>query len=269
MIRERVSTSGVIRPLDPEEELDAFKVPAERIAQLTEETIQRYLKHKQKFDKKYEHALKAIEKDRHYNIARAKQDTLKRVHVLRQTIGKEVEGEIVKGHQAEVKAQMKVEDNGRVSGKSKVDWRALSSPGWVWAWALDELENPPPSSIVARRDTEEARKLAAVADLIHTRDQDQNDLWTMLHNFFTGVPGNNVLIKARHEASSKHMKMGGLEGITSDESQAAGRSDSAAINENHQVPKRRSSSIFAKLPLVSPSLKMRRRASVGGELNEI
>ena len=255
MIRERVSTSGVIRPLEPAEELDAFKVPHERVAQLTEVVVQRYLKHKQKSDKKYEHALKSIEKDRHYNIARAKQDTIKRVHVLRQTIGKKVEGgEIVEGHQAEVKAQMKVEDSGRASGKSKVDWRALSSPGWVWAWALDELEDPPPSSIVARRDTEEARKLAAVADLIHTRDQDQNDLWTMLHKFFTGAPGKgNVLIKPRHEESSKHMKMGGLEGSTSGESRVEGRGDSAAINENRQVPKRHTSSIFAKLPLISPN----------------
>jgi hypothetical protein len=44
------------------------------------------------------------------------------------------------------------------------DQLVLSSPGWAWSWVLDELENPPPSSIVARRDTEEARQLAGFAD---------------------------------------------------------------------------------------------------------
>src|SRR6266498_6051945 len=120
MIRERVSTSGVIRPLEPEEELDAFKVPPEGVAQLTEAVIQRYLQHKQKFDKKYEHALKSIEKERYSNIKRAKQETIKRVHVLRQTIGKDAEGGILDGNQVDVIAQTKVEEDSPASGKSKV-----------------------------------------------------------------------------------------------------------------------------------------------------
>ena len=33
-----------------------------------------------------------------------------------------------------------------------------------WSWALDKDENPPPSSIVSRRDTPEAVKLAEVID---------------------------------------------------------------------------------------------------------
>ena len=35
---------------------------------------------------------------------------------------------------------------------------------WSWAWALDADERPPPSSIVARRDTQEAVELARIAD---------------------------------------------------------------------------------------------------------
>ncbi len=190
MIRERVSTAGVIRPLEPEEELAACKLRPEYIARFSEKAIQRYLKGRRQFDKKFGHTLKVIEKERRNNLARAKEDTIKRVSVLRQTITKDKFG---KGTTEKKKEGVDV-DVVKVHGhndKSKPD--ALTSPGWAWAWALDDSESPPPSSIVSRRDTEEARKLAAVADWA-TQDEDSisgNNLWTVVQNFLTATPGKD------------------------------------------------------------------------------
>ena len=208
MIRERVSTSGVTRPLEPEGELTACKMSPDRVAQLTEEGVQRYIKNKEKFDRQFEHTIKSIEKDRQRNIAKATEDTIKRVTVLQSSISKkraeEVGGEVVK---QDVKAERASQS------RTKFDQRVLSSPGWAWSWVLDELENPPPSSIVARRDTEEARHLAAIADWA-TRDEDHamsgNNLWNVVQNFLTSGPANgNVLVKRnrKEEAASSHAKV--------------------------------------------------------------
>jgi hypothetical protein len=61
---------------------------------------------------------------------------------------------------------------------------------WTWAWALDD-EHPPPTSIVSRRDTAEARNLARVADLCVGQEESRlsgNMLWSVLVNFLTAHP---------------------------------------------------------------------------------
>jgi hypothetical protein len=89
--------------------------------------------------------------------------------------------------------------NGSVAGEQGFKEYLLSSPGWSWAWALDEHENPPPASIVSRRDTEEARKLAEVADLAilgTPRTFSGNNLWSIMVNFFTVTPGRSRIEKS-------------------------------------------------------------------------
>jgi len=196
MIRERVSTAGIIRPLEPEEELAACKLRPENIARFSEKAIQRYLKGRRQFDKKFGHTLKVIEKERRNNLARAKEDTIKRVTVLRQTITKDKfgKGTTEKKNEGSDVDVVKVHGHNDSKPKSKPD--ALTSPGWAWAWALDDSESPPPSSIVSRRDTEEARKLAAVADWA-TQDEDSisgNNLWTVVQNFLTATPGKGSYV---------------------------------------------------------------------------
>jgi len=158
MIRERVSTSGIVRHLEPEGELAACRMPHDRVAQLSEETIRQYLVNKQKFDQRFGHTKEAIEKKRQHNLAEAEKDTIKRITVLHQSIGQK---------RTEARGEEGRED---VSLERNAGQRVLlSSPRWAWSWVLDEWENPPPSSLVARRDTEEARELAAVVDWA-TRD---------------------------------------------------------------------------------------------------
>jgi len=60
-----------------------------------------------------------------------------------------------------------------------------SAASWIWAWAIDDDERPPPSSIVSRRDTEEARRLCKIADLptaVDAHGMSGNNLWSVLVN---------------------------------------------------------------------------------------
>lgn len=170
MIRERVSTKGVVRPLELESELEAFQLQPQYIGQFSEHTINRYLKERGIFDDKFSNTVKSIEKHRRHNLERSKLDTIKRLGSLRQFLHKSDE---------ETKKQKE---------------GVILSPQWGWAWALDEEEDPPPSSIVSRRDTEEARKLAKIADQavlgdVHTMNG--NNLWSVVINFLTTTPGKN------------------------------------------------------------------------------
>jgi hypothetical protein len=172
MIRERVSTKGVVRPLELETELDALQLQPQYVGRLSEHTINRFLKEREIFDKKFSNTAKSIEKHRCRNLERAKHDTIKRLGFLRQFL-----------HKSDDEAETE-----------KRKESVVLSPLWGWAWALDEEEDPPPSSIVSRRDTEEARKLAEVADQAvlggdHTISG--NNLWSFVINFLTATPGRN------------------------------------------------------------------------------
>jgi len=149
MIRERVSTSGFVRNLESEDELAACKVSHERVAQISEVTVRRYLESKDIFDHQFGHTIDTIQKNRQDNLAMAEIETAKQVARLHQSISQ--------------KHNAPWGDRNSRQNRLKFDQKLLSSPSWAWSWVLDERENPPPSSIVARRDTEEARELAAVA----------------------------------------------------------------------------------------------------------
>ncbi|KAF9031230.1 alpha/beta-hydrolase [Hymenopellis radicata] len=170
MIRERISTKGVIRLLEPESELDAMKVPSAFIGSISELAIRRFIEGLDKFDRKFAHAIKVVEKHRHNNLERANKDIIKNMTVLQQTLEREEEG----------------------SSQPRIKEGLIPSSGsWSWAWALDGDENPPPSSIVSRRDTEEARRLAKIADHgifegEHTLTA--NNLWSVMVNFLTVSP---------------------------------------------------------------------------------
>lgn len=191
MIRERVSTAGITRQLESEDDLAACKIPISHVAQLSEASVVRFLKTQRRFDQQFEHTIKSIEKSRRRNLSKAKEDTIKRVTVLQQSFQKRADT-MEEEDRSDTKIQML--DLRATQSRVKFDQRVLSSPGWAWSWALDEMENPPPSSIVARRDTEEARQLAAVADWAtqddHVHVMSGNHLWNIIQNFLTPGDGN-------------------------------------------------------------------------------
>lgn len=168
MIRERVSTHGIIRPLEPNSELTAFSLPPELIGRVSELAMRRYHAAKQKFDKKFHGTYKTIEKHRRKHIERAKKDAMRNMMQLQNHVAQEetAAGETLRG----------VKDG------------LVASGSWSWAWALDMDEKPPPSSIVARRDTHEAVELARIADQSVLADENMltgNNLWSLMVNFLT------------------------------------------------------------------------------------
>lgn len=167
MIRERVSTQGMIRPLEPIDKLDALHVPPAIIGVLSERAVRRYLEGKALFDQKYAKELLTIEKQRNRNIDLAKKDIARKITHFQEL------------------------QNGRASGKQKETSQAfrdgLESPTGAWGWAWAD-EQPPPSSIVSRRDTDESRRLARIACRSVLQDENSNNLWAVIANLTTLPP---------------------------------------------------------------------------------
>lgn len=169
MVRERVSTHGVTRPLEPEDEMSAFSLPPELIGVVSELAMRRYIDAKTKFDKKFSGTYKTIEKQRHKNLEFAKKHATRNMLQLQSYMAQDDRQDTIKG----------------------VKEGLVASGSWSWAWALDMDEKPPPSSIVARRDTQEAVTLARIADQSVLAEENiisGNNLWSLMVNFLTATP---------------------------------------------------------------------------------
>ena len=210
MIRERVSTNGVIRPLEPESELPALQLPEELVGEVNELVVQRYYAGREEFGRRFAKVYKSVEKERRRNIQRHAHDALHHMAQLQNALASE---EPEKGKKRGAGPTPKGIQEGLISAGS-----------WPWAWALDVDEAPPPSSIVARRDTEEARRLMRIADQAFLMDEHTmsgNHLWNVIVEFLTKSPdkhrhghgpkseggeatrGNNVEAKERETRPSR------------------------------------------------------------------
>jgi hypothetical protein len=177
MIRERVSTQGIIRPLEPPAELAAMTVPADMIGVVSELAARRYIDGRTKYDHKFRREIKAIHRAREKQLAAARRDATKKKNMaqLQAALFQDSDGLAYAGPSA------------LADGLAAV----TASSSWTWAWALDE-ERPPPSSIVARRDTQEARALAQIADSSESASaMSGNNLWSILMTFLTLGPDNS------------------------------------------------------------------------------
>lgn len=200
MIRERVSTNGITRPLEPEEKLSALQFPEELMGVMSELVLRRYYDGRAKFSKKFGKVSKKIEKQRRRHLERAHNDTMRNMAQLQNYLSQDKEKE---------KAE-KAGDNTRTSGRTPkgIQEDLISAGSWPWAWALDLDESPPPSSIVARRDTEEALRLARIADQAFLMDENVmsgNNLWSLLVDFLTKTPGKH---KHEHKRKDGHGREG-------------------------------------------------------------
>lgn len=217
MIRERVSTRGVIRPLEPSSSLSALSISPSLIGEVSERALRRYIEGRNLFDVKFAGTMKEIEKRRRKHLTKARKDTIKNMNALKGSV--EREKEKVKTEEADSdenalttkargifdKRKEKHEDDS--SNQFSISNALLASSGWSWSWALDHNERPPPSSLVARRDTHEALMLARVADQAVLQDEQVrglggtlsgNGLWSLVVGFLTpagsgmgsGITGN-------------------------------------------------------------------------------
>lgn len=176
MIRERVDSHGVLRPLEPASELGALQMPADEIGTIKEGPALRYLTGQYLWDKKYSHARKTVARHRQKNLKAHAKDVGKLVEGVKRRLGKQQQDAAVglevgrrsegqgKATEASSAPMSRVTSGSTVSTVSSL--RSEGSPreqdgpaengdeleDWSWAWALDG-DVPPPSAIVSRRDT--------------------------------------------------------------------------------------------------------------------
>jgi len=77
MIRERVSTQGMIRPLE-HEDLPAFRLSPQLVGAIPESVMERYMAAKQAADQKFASAIKGIENARARIVERPSRDLAQR-----------------------------------------------------------------------------------------------------------------------------------------------------------------------------------------------
>lgn len=188
MIRERISTQGITRPLESESELGALTIDPDIIGCMSELTLRRYLDASAMFDKKFAHTIRAIERDRWHNLKLARKDIKRDLAVLHHKL-------ILSDAESSISSSL-------TTSCGRRERSFTSSGSWNWAWALDGEERPPPSSIVSRRDTAEARHLAKIADQFLFQDDQVlsgNRFWSTVLNFFTSdqdsLPSDTNLTK--------------------------------------------------------------------------
>lgn len=160
MIRERVSTTGQCRPLEPASELAALQLPPDEVGTIKEGQATRYLNGQHLWDKKFHRTAKTVEKHRRKNLKAAKErDSRKLVRLWEDRIRK-------KDHDDE---GWETDAERGIQEDSASEQRGVMDQSWSWEWALHG-EAPPPSAIVSRRDfvcpstSEDARWTRSSAD---------------------------------------------------------------------------------------------------------
>ena len=143
--------------MEPEHELPALKLEENLIGVFSEVTLRRYIEGKAKSDGKFSGILGDIRKERTRNLKLARKESDKSMshlesYLARKNGGKSYLPEVTEGSES------------RLNLLSGLHAQKITTDSWNWSWALGEGENPPPSSIVSRRDTLEARQLAMIAE---------------------------------------------------------------------------------------------------------
>jgi hypothetical protein len=82
MIRERVSTNGILRPLEPESDIPTLQYPSDRLGRINEDAARRYLKGQALWAKKFSQTAQKIESQRQKNLELAKSETIRTVESM-------------------------------------------------------------------------------------------------------------------------------------------------------------------------------------------
>jgi hypothetical protein len=195
--------------LELEAELPALQLKDERVGTVCERSLSRYIEGKAKFDAKFSGTTKSVDKERKRNLKLARK-----------------EGEKSMGHLESYLQKVTERSDSGVSVLDSPRLQKFTTGSWNWSWALDEDEHPPPSSIVSRRDTWEARQLAMIADIMPENTMSGNNLWQHLVTFLTVTPDK----KLKMPAERGHPKPGAEEQVESDWTNA-----SASLETNSQI----------------------------------
>ncbi|WVQ67321.1 uncharacterized protein L199_005517 [Kwoniella botswanensis] len=195
MIRERVSTTGILRPLEPPDELQAMQMPLDEVGYIKEGPAMRYINGQALWDKKYHRAAKNVKKRREKNLKIAHKE------------GGKYSAELIKkAHEDKLKGKDNVKNLAHEHEQQETkDESGVTETAESWNWALNG-ESPPPSAIISRRDFAEARQLALMADRLdssHNTSLHGLSIWVGLASFFSNSMERNKateVIKIAREA---------------------------------------------------------------------
>ncbi|GAA5850059.1 hypothetical protein JCM8547_000999 [Rhodosporidiobolus lusitaniae] len=202
MIRERISVTGVVRPMEPVEQMNALQLDKEDIGLIKEAPVKRYLAGRAIWDRKFHRTYKKVQKERERHLEKSMKEEAsritKRVEQLSQNSHDKRPSSSSSGPAAPDPSAINPDRASRVTdspepmeGESgaRVGRRASMAEvpiGLQGSWDLHG-ENPPPSSLAGRKDTAEARKLAKVLDEHFSRLHALN-LWSEIHDLVGGRP---------------------------------------------------------------------------------
>ncbi|KIJ31265.1 hypothetical protein M422DRAFT_267071, partial [Sphaerobolus stellatus SS14] len=201
--------------------------------------VKRYLDGQKRWEKKFGNLAKKVEAKRIKNLHLAENETIWSIEHLQERLFHATDNdESSKPKIHEVNESVKAPSaSGKKDFKSVGQSHSVEKQGLGWSWIIDG-EHPPSSSIVCRRDTEEARKLARIADM--TIDQEEskfsgNRLWTVLVNFLTTSP--------EHKDDKDDEEEEDEEGNNADNTEQEG----TVKREDHAAPVSKRKSILRRL----------------------
>ncbi|POW15673.1 hypothetical protein PSTT_01904 [Puccinia striiformis] len=189
MIRERVALDGKIRPLEDEAELDILKISPEELGVIKDGPLRRWAEGRKIWDRKFMRRYKKIQVQREHHIKRSNKrvkEALKKQseppHPRKKSQKKKPSQKLssapVEATEPDTTNPTDVSQTASATATgdetiaaqpSQHDPSAptVESPGVRFGWTLPDDENPPPSSLAARKDTSEALKLDKVLEQQH------------------------------------------------------------------------------------------------------
>ncbi|GAA5832209.1 hypothetical protein JCM11251_004280 [Rhodosporidiobolus azoricus] len=202
MIRERISITGVVRPMEPIEEMSALQLDREDIGLIKEAPVKRYLAGRAIWDKKFRRVAQKVQNERERHLKKSMREEATRITKRVSELAKQQNGKNGSSSSARPVHLDPTDPNAPVAPAQVTESpEPLDIPGagrrrastaevpigLEGVWDLHG-ENPPPSSLAGRKDTAEARKLAKVLDEHYSRLHALN-LWAEVHDMFgTGQP---------------------------------------------------------------------------------
>ncbi|GAA6058704.1 hypothetical protein JCM10212_003392 [Sporobolomyces blumeae] len=171
MIRERVSITGVVRPMESEADIECLNLDPETVGLIKEGPAKRYLAGKVIWDKKFAKEQRRVDKHREKHLKKSIKEEAKRMTRRAQELAKHENKSSINSSSTSstsaIPSLPQQDSDGRLTPGAPP--RVTASPEPMEPRSDDDLaggiwdlhgEHPPPSSIAARKDTMEARRLA-------------------------------------------------------------------------------------------------------------
>ncbi|GAA6018146.1 hypothetical protein JCM11491_003334 [Sporobolomyces phaffii] len=187
MIRERISITGVVRPMEAEEEMQALTIDPEDLGLIKEGPVKRYLAGKAIWDKKFARQQRKVNKNREKHLHKSVKEEAKRITRRAEEAAKKKRPTV--GTSAGSNEHLADDGPDRVTDSPEPLDPARDGLAIGGIWDLHG-EHPPPSSIAARQDTGEARQLAKTLEEHYSRLH-ALALWSEVNDVIGHVPREN------------------------------------------------------------------------------